>query len=76
MLEWGTSNPRFAHFPNPGMGFQALTDLLSGPHYFSLTVEQAINKYAPPVENNTTNYVEFVCKAVGCESTDLISSLL
>lgn len=76
MLESGTPEPRFAHFPSPEVGFQALYDLLNGPRYSGLTIEAAINKYAPPVENNTTNYVKFVCSAVGCQPTDLVSDVL
>jgi hypothetical protein len=75
-LEECTPHPRFAHFPSISIGFQALHDLLAGPHYSNLTVEQAINRYAPPSENNTTNYIEFVCHNVGCQPTDLVSQVL
>ena len=71
-----TFTPRFAHFPNAGIGWAALHDLLSGPHYADLTIEAAINKYAPPVENQTQNYVQFVCRAVGCQPTDIVKEVL
>ena len=72
----GNEPARFAYFPNAEVGFAALHALLSGPAYASLTIEEAINKYAPPTENNTANYVEFVCKQVGCAATDIVSEVL
>jgi hypothetical protein len=58
-------NQRFATFATPEDGFKALRDLLNSPAYRGLTVEQAINKYAPPCENATTNYVALVCHWTG-----------
>jgi hypothetical protein len=73
----GVQEPaRFAYFPTAEIGFSALHSLLSGPSYSGLTIEEAINKYAPPVENNTNGYVEYVCRAVGCQPTDLVSEVL
>lgn len=71
-----SGKPRFAHFPTMEVGWAALHDLLSGPRYYGLTIEEAINKYAPPSENNTTNYVEFVCSKVGCKPTDTVATVL
>lgn len=31
-----------------------------------ITVSEIINRYAPPSENNTQKYVEFVCNRLGC----------
>lgn len=55
---------RFAHFPTPEAGFAALRELLA-VGYVGLTVEAALNKYAPPVENNTCRYVGCVCQWTG-----------
>jgi hypothetical protein len=63
---------RFAYFPTPEQGFAALKDLLL-MHYGSLTVEDAINKYAPSSENNTTNYVHSVCMWVNCSPSDPVN---
>ena len=46
----------FAVFPNERAGRQALVDLLSTDTYQDLTINEAINRYAPPSENNTRNY--------------------
>lgn len=75
-LETGTPHPRFAHFPTADAGFSAMHDLLAGSHYANLTVEQAVNRYAPPVENSTINYVDYVCKYANCKPTDIVKDLL
>lgn len=70
------SDGRFAIFPDAATGFAALTDLLKSPSYINLTVEQAINRYAPPSENNTVNYVNVVCGWVGCTPQTPIKELI
>lgn len=84
-IEWGQfaklhgatgGDPRFAIFPTMEMGYACLAALLKTPHYANLTLEQAINKYAPPVENNVTNYVNLICEWIGCEPTTLINTLV
>jgi len=41
-----------------------------------LTVSQAINEFAPPSENNTQAYLDYVCEGLGCTSDALVSSVL
>lgn len=72
----GSEPARFAFFPNAEVGFAALHALLSGPSYSHLTIEEAINRYAPPSENQTQNYVEFVCHHVGCLPTQTVKEVL
>ena len=55
----------FAVFPNYEAGFAALTALLRTSTYQRLTVEQAINRYAPPIENDTSAYINMVEKQIG-----------
>lgn len=69
------SDGRYAIFPSPEFGFAAMRALLL-EDYAGLTVEQALNKWAPPVENETSIYVRNVCEWCGCKPTDLIDSLL
>lgn len=76
VLETGTPEPRFAHFKTPEDGFAALHDLLSGHAYAGLTIEEAINRYAPSAENNTVGYVAFVCSKVGCKPGDLVKDVM
>lgn len=75
-IEDGVQAPRFAHFPTPEVGFAALHALLSGPSYAGLSVEAAINRYAPPSENNSQGYVEYVCHQVQCKPTDIVKDVL
>jgi hypothetical protein len=71
-----TSTGRFAKFATPEDGWNALETLLL-KSYIGLTVEAAINKYAPPCENNTHNYVAEVCKWTGfLPSTILTSNMI
>lgn len=67
--------PRFAHFPTADIGFAAMKALLK-MHYAGMTVEQMLNKYAPPIENATNSYIKNVCLWVGCQPTDIIDNLL
>jgi hypothetical protein len=67
---------RFAVFPNADAGFAAMKALFQAPSYKGLTVEAALNRWAPPVENATNAYINNVCKWVGCQPTDVIDGLL
>ena len=67
--------PRFAYFPDVKTGFEAMRQLLI-LHYKGMTVSQALNKYAPPVENETNSYIANVCKWVGCTPDTIVDSLL
>ena len=70
------SRPRFACFPTPADGKNALRALLSGSLYSELCVRDAVNRYAPPSENNTVDYVAMVCDLCDCEPTALVKELL
>ncbi len=41
-----------------------------------MTVQQAIYEFAPPTENDTENYLAFVCKGLGCTPGTLMSDAL
>ena len=66
---------RFAIFPTVDSGYAAMRALLQ-EKYAGLTLEEALNIYAPPVENNTNLYLKDVCSFVGCSPTDSIDTLL
>lgn len=57
---------RFAVFSAPKWGFRALAVLLH--NYAALygcdTVRKIVNRFAPPTENNTNAYVDFVSHAL------------
>ena len=67
---------RFAIFPDSNTGFACLECLLAGPDYATLTIEDGVNKYAPPVENNTALYVSAVCFWTKLEPTQIIGEVL
>lgn len=61
---------RFAVFPTYDMGRKAKEALIfEGGNYRSLTLSAAINRYAPPVENDTGAYQRNVIAAVGTDKT-------
>jgi hypothetical protein len=56
--------PRFADFPDADAGFACLRELLTSD-YIGMTLLAAFNKYAPPIENDTNAYAEFVAHETG-----------
>ena len=67
---------RFAIFPSFEAGQRAQEALLfETDSYKNLTIAQAINRYAPPVENNTSNYVGTVARDIGVSPDTPLSSL-
>lgn len=56
---------RYAIFPTLEKGSEAKKKLVFGPKYISLSIRDAISKYAPPSENNTEAYIKSVVKATG-----------
>lgn len=70
------SDGRFAIFPSYEAGRAAKRDLLFGTSsYAGKTVSGAINRYAPPSENNTNAYIRSVTSAVGVTPDTPMSSL-
>jgi len=60
------SDGRFAVFPTYEAGRSAKSDLIfNGKNYKDLDLMGAINRYAPPKENDTAKYQRTVLKAVG-----------
>lgn len=66
---------RFAVFATPDEGFKALRDLLTR-HYLGLTVAAALNRYAPPVENDSNLYIANVCKWTGLTAETVLTAAL
>lgn len=69
------SDGRFAIFPDEQTGFSAMRALLASA-YKGLTIEQALNKYAPPAENDVNTYLSRVCQWAGVQPSDLIDQHL
>lgn len=66
---------RYAIFPDVVTGFAAMRALLLSA-YSGMTVEAALNKYAPPVENQTSVYLAHVCQWANVQPTDIIDQVL
>lgn len=67
--------PRFCVFETPQAGFRALAKtLLTYQNKHGLrTVRDMINRWAPPVENNTEAYIAQVAREVGVGSREIVS---
>ena len=68
---------RFAVFPTLEQGLKAKEELLFGKNsnYSRLSITDAINRYAPPNENNTAAYINSVTKAVGVPDSTILGAL-
>lgn len=66
---------RFATFESPKWGFRALVVVLR--NYKMLhsadTVQKIVDRFAPPVENNTAAYVSFIADKLGVRPTAQIN---
>ena len=70
------TDPRFAIFPNPDLGFQALKHLLGFPLYKGKTIAQFAAEFAPAGENDTNQYVLNICSFTGHPPDTIIDGLL
>jgi RHS repeat-associated protein len=66
---------RIAVFPTADTGSNALDALLHSPNYSSLTVADTMAKFAPPNENDTAAYQQFLQNVVGVSGNAPLSSL-
>jgi hypothetical protein len=65
------SDGRFAIFPDAATGNSALQSLFTN-NYGSLTIAQMMQHYAPPSENNTQNYIDFIVNRTGLTSDTVV----
>lgn len=66
----------FEQFVSVAYGIRAMLILIG--NYINggfNTIEKVINKYAPPVENNTKKYIDYVAKKTGVSKDTVISEL-
>lgn len=79
-MQIGKSNGKtgeFSVFATYEDGLAALNKLLFNPtgRYYNLTIESAINTYAPPVENNTERYIVQLSRAINKPRDFIIKDL-
>lgn len=63
----GEDEHGMAVFPTPWSGWRALHRQIALDQSRGMTVRQFIAKYAPENENNTSVYLKFVAKEMGCD---------
>lgn len=74
--EGATSGTRgFAAFPSPEAGFTALQNQIETDKARNLTLAQFANKYAPPFENDTNNWIKVVGNFTGATPDTPISAI-
>ncbi|MGY2050685.1 tlde1 domain-containing protein [Methylobacterium sp. JK268] len=66
---------RFAIFPDEATGLEAIATLLRSRSYRSLTLQQAIFRYAPTNENDSNAYVQSVVERTGVSPDEIIARL-
>lgn len=74
----GKDSNNYAIFPNADAGDQARYVLLFSPElsYYDLTIEQAVNKYAPSSDGNDTEwYIGQIDKLASIKRSTKLSSL-
>ncbi|AXR03555.1 virion protein [Pseudoalteromonas piscicida] len=66
---------RFAIFETAEHGIRAAARILRtyATKYGIVNIDGIINRWAPPTENDTANYIEFVSKRVGVDSQQPLS---
>lgn len=65
----------FAKFSSPEAGVKALESQIKLDASRGLTLQQFINKYAPPTENNTNQYLAQMTQMLGVPPTTKISNV-
>ena len=72
----GLDSSNFAIYPTAEDGLYDLYDLLMAKAEAGYTLEELMNIYAPPVENNTNAYVAFVADELGVSPNTKLSTIL
>ncbi len=67
----GQDDDGFAAFPFPAAGWRAAHAQIELDKKRGLTIEQFIDKFAPPNENDTRNYLEFILDELQIEDSPL-----
>jgi len=65
----------FARFNSPQEGYNALLRQIELDKSRNLSVSKFINKFAPPTENDTNSYINFVVNSLGVSPTTNISQI-
>lgn len=66
----------FAKFSSPDAGMQALQNQIALDASRGLDVTGFLNKYAPPSENDTNNYINLFTSKLGVSASDRLSDII
>jgi hypothetical protein len=72
----GLDSRNFAIYPTSEDGFNDLYDFLHAKANDGHTVASLMNLYAPPSENDTANYVNYLAQELGVNPNTKLSTLL
>ena len=78
MGQWeatGKDDTGFAVFPDGPTGWRAAHNQIFRDQGRGLTLKQFIFKFAPPVENDTNRYLQFVAGELDKSEDDLLSAI-
>ena len=65
----------FAIFPSESVGTDAIISLLKSKAYIDLSLKNAVFRYAPPSENNSEAYADFIHTSTGIALDTRLSTL-
>lgn len=70
-----SKSPSFKQFKSADYGFRAMAVILLTylKNYNADTISKIITRYAPPSENNTKSYIDFVVKETGIAKDEQLS---
>src|SRR5215469_16681622 len=67
------TDPDFWEFSTPEYGIRAIVKIMQSYRRERIcTIASAINRWAPPVENNTQAYIDAVATSVGVDSGHIV----
>lgn len=70
------TDKEFFQFITPEYGYRAMIITIRNYNrrYGLNTVSKIINRYAPPIENHTDNYINYVAKQMGVDPNEVIDT--
>ena len=70
------TDKEFFQFVTPEYGYRAMIITIRNYNrrYGLNTVSKIINRYAPPIENHTDNYINYVAKQMGVDPNEVIDT--
>jgi hypothetical protein len=71
----GRDGDGFAVFLTPEAGWRAAHAQIDLDRGRNLTVKQFLHKFAPASENDTANYLKFVCLEMNCSPDEFLANL-